>query len=78
MIDYYYQPEVAAQVAANITYITPVAGAQQAMQTIDPVLAENALIFPNAETLERAKEFRPFSLEEDKSFTTQFEKAKVG
>jgi spermidine/putrescine transport system substrate-binding protein len=78
MMDFYYQPEVAAEVAAYVNYITPVAGAQQAMEAIDPALAENPLIFPNADTLERAKAFRQITLEEDKSFSTQFEKAKVG
>jgi spermidine/putrescine transport system substrate-binding protein len=78
LMDFYYQPEVAAEVAAYVNYITPVAGAQEAMQAIDPALAENPLIFPDAETLERALAFRQISLEEDKSYSAQFEKAKVG
>ena len=77
-MDYYYEPEVAAQVAAYVNYVTPVAGAQEAMQAIDPALAENKLIFPDAATLDRARVFRQISLQEDKSFSTQFEKAKVG
>ncbi len=36
LIDYYYEPEVAAEVAAWVNYITPVAGAQEAMAKIDP------------------------------------------
>jgi spermidine/putrescine transport system substrate-binding protein len=78
MMNYYYEPEVAAEVAAYVNYITPVAGAQKAMEAIDPALAENPLIFPDANTLERAKAFRQISLQEDKSFSEQFEKAKVG
>jgi spermidine/putrescine transport system substrate-binding protein len=78
LMDFYYQPEVAAEVAAYVNYVTPVAGAQEAMQAIDPALAENPLIFPDAETLERALAFRQISLEEDKSYSAQFEKAKVG
>ncbi|CAB4889894.1 MAG: extracellular solute-binding protein [Actinobacteria bacterium] len=78
LMDYYYEPEVAAQVAAYVNYVTPVAGAQEAMQAIDPALAENKLIFPDAATLDRARVFRQISLQEDKSFSTQFEKAKVG
>jgi spermidine/putrescine transport system substrate-binding protein len=78
LMDYYYQPEVAAEVAAWVNFITPVAGAQEAMQAIDPALAESELIFPSARTLENVKALRQMSLQEDQDFATQFEKAKVG
>ena len=32
LVDYYYEPEVAAQVAAYVQYVTPVAGAREAME----------------------------------------------
>ncbi|MCG2798606.1 MAG: spermidine/putrescine ABC transporter substrate-binding protein, partial [Cellulomonas sp.] len=38
LIDYYYDPEVAATVAAYVNYITPVQGAQAAMEKVDPSL----------------------------------------
>ncbi len=57
LLDHYYQPEVAAQVAAAVNYICPVQGAQQAMEKIDPSLAENPLIFPTPELLANAKDF---------------------
>ena len=44
LVDYYYKPEVAAQVAAYVQYVTPVAGAREAMEQIDPELAANPLI----------------------------------
>jgi spermidine/putrescine transport system substrate-binding protein len=78
LIDYYYQPEVAAQVAAYVNYVTPVAGAQQAMESIDPTLATNEFIFPTESTLSRAKALRQITPEEDKKYATLFEKAKVG
>ena len=77
LMNFYYDPEVAATVAAYVNYVTPVAGAQEAMATIDPSLADNQLIFPSAETLSRASAFRQVSAAEDKSCTAQFEKAKV-
>jgi spermidine/putrescine transport system substrate-binding protein len=46
IMNYYYDPKVAAQLAAYVNYICPVAGAQEAMQALDPELAKNALIFP--------------------------------
>ncbi|HET8779651.1 MAG TPA: spermidine/putrescine ABC transporter substrate-binding protein, partial [Agromyces sp.] len=51
LINYYYEPEVAAEVAAWVNYIPPVVGAKEAAIAIDPELAENQLIFPSEETL---------------------------
>ena len=56
-IDYYYRPEVAAELAAWVNYICPVQGAQEAMTKIDPDLAENPLIFPDAELLRSTWDF---------------------
>jgi spermidine/putrescine transport system substrate-binding protein len=53
MMNYVYDPKVAAKIAAFVNYVTPVQGAQAEMQKIDPKLATNELIFPTAAT--RAK-----------------------
>ncbi|MCU1538346.1 MAG: spermidine/putrescine transporter substrate-binding protein [Humibacillus sp.] len=58
-IDYYYDPEVAAKLAAWVNYICPVAGAQQAMEKVDPSLVDNKLIFPDEETLSVTFDFMP-------------------
>ncbi|WP_028655491.1 polyamine ABC transporter substrate-binding protein [Nocardioides sp. J54] len=50
-INYYYEPEVAAKLAAWVWYICPVKGAQEAMEKVDPSLVDNPLIFPTAESL---------------------------
>src|SRR3954464_13454460 len=50
MMNYVYDPAVAAKIAAEVRYVTPVNGAQAAMEKIDPKLAANQLIFPSAET----------------------------
>src|SRR3954467_4857744 len=50
MMNYVYDPQVAATIAATVNYVTPVIGAQQEMQKIDPKLATNELIFPSAAT----------------------------
>ncbi len=50
-IDYYYDPEVAAKLAAWVNYICPVEGAREEMEKIDPSLVDNKLIFPDEETL---------------------------
>ncbi|MEV8511307.1 spermidine/putrescine ABC transporter substrate-binding protein [Dactylosporangium sp. NPDC051484] len=73
LIDYYYDPAVAAQVAASVNYICPVQGAQDAMQKIDPDLATNPLIFPDAATLAKAHDFRALTEEEDRKYAAKFE-----
>ena len=59
LINYYYEPEVAAEVAAWVNYITPVVGAKEAAAAIDPELAENQLIFPDEDTLSNTFDFMP-------------------
>ncbi len=53
MMNYVYEPAVAAKIADYVNYVTPVVGAQAEMQKIDPKLANNELIFPSDAT--RAK-----------------------
>jgi spermidine/putrescine transport system substrate-binding protein len=56
-IDYYYQPEVAAKLAAWVNYICPVEGARDAMVKIDDSLVDNKLIFPDEEDLKDTFDF---------------------
>jgi spermidine/putrescine transport system substrate-binding protein len=56
-IDYYYEPEVAAKLAAWVNYICPVEGAREEMEKIDPSLVDNQLIFPDEETLSKTFDF---------------------
>ncbi|TFD74244.1 spermidine/putrescine ABC transporter substrate-binding protein [Cryobacterium sp. Sr8] len=78
LINYYYEPEVAAEVAAWVNYITPVVGAQEAAMAIDPELAENQLIFPNEETLSQAHVFRGLSPAEEAKYNAEFQKVLLG
>jgi spermidine/putrescine transport system substrate-binding protein len=78
LMNYYYEPEVAAEVAAWVNYITPVVGAREAMDSIDPELANNQLIFPDEKTLEQAHVFRTLTAEEEKTLGTEFQKVLLG
>lgn len=78
LINYYYEPEVAAEVALWVNYITPVVGAKEAAVAIDPEAAENQLIFPDEETLSQVKTFRPLSGAEEQSFGSAFQNVLVG
>lgn len=56
-INFYYEPEVAAKLAAYVYYICPVKGAREAMEKINPDLVDNELIFPTEETLKVTHHF---------------------
>jgi spermidine/putrescine transport system substrate-binding protein len=72
LIDFYYDPQVAATVAAWVNYITPVVGAQDAMVDIDEDLVENEAIFPTEETLARTAVFRTLDVAEDGRYSSEF------
>ncbi|WP_104200086.1 PotD/PotF family extracellular solute-binding protein [Cryobacterium sp. Y29] len=78
LINYYYDPAVAAEVAAYVNYITPVAGAKEAMMAIDPTLAEDPLIFPDDATLANAYVFRGLDGTEEQTFNNQFQAILLG
>ena len=58
MINFVYDPAIAAQIAAWVNYVTPVKGAQEALAALDPELAESPLIFPPADVLANVKIFK--------------------
>lgn len=74
LIDYYYDPEVAATVAAYVNYICPVQGAQQAMEKIDPDLADSPWIFPTEADQAKAKTFRTLTADEETKYSEAFQK----
>ena len=78
LMNFYYEPEVAAEVAAWVNYITPVEGAKAAMEAIDPALAENPLIFPDAETLATVKQFRTLTSEQQQKYGAEFQSVLLG
>lgn len=72
MIDFCYDPKIAAQIAAYVNYITPVKGAGEALVASDPVMASNPLIFPPADVLSRLHIFVGLNEEDEKYFNAQF------
>ena len=51
-MNFVYQPEVQADIAEYVNYITPVEGVKEVLAEDDPELADNELIFPDEEFLE--------------------------
>ena len=78
LINWYYDPAIAAQVAAWVNYVTPVNGAYEEAIKIDPALAENQLIFPNADTLSQVSIFRSLSDAEESEFQAAFQGVLLG
>ncbi|MBM3668700.1 MAG: spermidine/putrescine ABC transporter substrate-binding protein [Actinobacteria bacterium] len=75
LMNYYYDPVVAATVAEYVNYICPVQGAQEAMLDIDPALAESPWIFPNAEILDQSYVFMELTIEQDAEYQRLFQTA---
>ncbi|QIY57846.1 spermidine/putrescine ABC transporter substrate-binding protein [Streptomyces sp. RPA4-5] len=72
LIDYFYEPKVAAKVAAYINYVCPVEGVREELAKIDKKAAANPLIIPDQEMAEKSHSFRALSAKENKAFTQKF------
>jgi spermidine/putrescine transport system substrate-binding protein len=72
MIDFVYDPAIAAQIAAYVNYVTPVKGAKEVLAADDPDLAANPLIFPPDDILAKVKIFKGLSEEEESYFNDKF------
>ncbi len=75
LMDFYYDPVIAAEVAAWVNYICPVDGAQEAMKDIDPELVDNELIFPSEDMLSNVHEFKFMPWDEREPLEDQFTRA---
>jgi spermidine/putrescine transport system substrate-binding protein len=71
-IDWYYDPKIAAQLAAYVWYVCPVEGAQQEMESIDPTLVDNPLIFPTPEYLAQTHAFMALSEDQASKYEREF------
>lgn len=74
-MNYYYDPVVAATVAAYVQYISPVKGAKEAMADIDPSLVDNQWIFPSDETLANSYVFMTLTPEQNEKYEREFQTA---
>jgi spermidine/putrescine transport system substrate-binding protein len=75
LINYYYDPAVAAEVAAYVNYVCPVKGAQAEMEKIAPELATSEYIFPTQKTMANLSVFRSLTPSEETTWTEAFQKA---
>jgi len=75
LINWYYDPAIAAEVAAYVNYLTPVKGAQAEMEKINPELAKSEYIFPSDATLKNLSVFRALTPAEETKWSEAFQKA---
>jgi spermidine/putrescine transport system substrate-binding protein len=73
LMDFYYDPAVAAQLAAWIQYVCPVAGAQEAMAEVDSSLVDDPWIFPPASVLDSAYVTAALSSERSEQLDRRFD-----
>lgn len=76
VMNYVYEPEVAAKIAEYVNYVTPVKGVQEilAAKSSTKELAENVLVFPDDATRERLSEHTPLTVEEEQQMNEAFER----
>ncbi|MGV9939161.1 ABC transporter substrate-binding protein [Streptomyces sp. NPDC003401] len=74
LIDYYYEPGPAAELAAYINYVCPVDGVKDELAKIDEDAANNPLILPDKATQARSHAFRSLSAKEETAYEAQFAK----
>jgi spermidine/putrescine transport system substrate-binding protein len=51
MMNFVYEPEIAAKIALYVNYLSPCRGVKQLVEREDPKLASNPLVFPSEEIL---------------------------
>ncbi|MEY3254012.1 MAG: hypothetical protein RJA01_18 [Actinomycetota bacterium] len=75
LMNHYYDPKIAAEVAAYVNYICPVEEAQPELEKIDPDLASSPYIFPDEATLNKVKVFRSLTADETTKYQAAFDEA---
>ncbi|MEU5752716.1 spermidine/putrescine ABC transporter substrate-binding protein [Streptomyces sp. NPDC047829] len=74
LMDYYYEPGPAAQLAAYINYVCPVDGVKDELTKIDEDSANNPLILPDKAMQAKSRAFRSLSPKEETAYEEKFAK----
>ncbi|MEU1310483.1 spermidine/putrescine ABC transporter substrate-binding protein [Streptomyces cinnamoneus] len=76
LIDHYYRPDVAAELAASVNYVCPVPAAREVLASSKDKeraeLAENPLVFPSADMRRRLATARDMTARERPAFTKEW------
>ncbi|WP_446034103.1 polyamine ABC transporter substrate-binding protein [Streptomyces olivaceus] len=74
LIDYYYEPGPAAELAAYINFVCPVDGVKDDLAKLDEEAADNPLIIPDQAMQAKSHSFRSLSAEEETACEEKFAK----
>ncbi|WP_181805175.1 ABC transporter substrate-binding protein [Streptomyces shenzhenensis] len=74
LIDYYYEPEPAAELSAYVNYVSPVADVKPYLAKIDKSAASNPLIVPDKAMGAKSRSFRALSSKEETAYQQKFAK----
>ncbi|MGK9461511.1 polyamine ABC transporter substrate-binding protein [Streptomyces sp. G6] len=74
LMDYYYEPGPAAQLAAYINFVCPVDGVKDELAKIDADAANNPLIIPDQAMQALSRAFRSLSQKEETAYEEKFAK----
>ena len=66
MMNFVYDPKIAAQIANYVYYVSPVKGADEEIKKLDPEAAANPLLFPTPEIVAKQHSFQALSDENEK------------
>ncbi len=74
MMNYVYDPKVAAAIADYVFYVSPVTGADVEVKKIDAEAASNPLLFPTPEVVAKQHKFQALSADNEKKLNDLFSK----
>ncbi|MFE7171776.1 PotD/PotF family extracellular solute-binding protein [Streptomyces sp. NPDC057616] len=74
LIDFYYEPQPAAELSAYVNYVSPVAGVKPYLAKIDKTAADNPLILPDKAMEAKSVAFRALSSKEETAYQQKFAK----
>lgn len=74
VVDFFYDPTIAAEVSQYVGYVSPVVGAQEAAAKLDPELAANKWVFPSQEQFAKTKFFIINDAERDSRLREKWQK----
>ncbi|GAA2805763.1 spermidine/putrescine ABC transporter substrate-binding protein [Kitasatospora sp. CM 4170] len=74
LIDFYYQPKIAAQLTAGIGFVSAVTGVKEELAALAPDSAANPLVVPTPEMAAKAHVFRTLTETEESDFEEKFSK----
>jgi spermidine/putrescine transport system substrate-binding protein len=73
LMNFYYEPDIAAQLSMYERYMCPVLGTQDAMRRLDPGLADEKYIFPTPGLLDSGHFFKILTPQQNSGYTASYQ-----